>query len=248
VTIAVRNGDKDIAKGGLQAVSPDEVIHALLLKIASDIDDGVEDDRLHAWAKVCLTVSFIWKDLPSDDDKFWESVRLREHLVVDYNGMARSAIQRVFELAAFRSTHEKRLGKLSHGDVLRLYRENVDFAKTGEEFTENFVKNAALVHAGLLQVREVHDALLAAEESWGKDSPFNSVLKLMLLLNKVRDIAKENPKRDLNQQLLWVILGISDMVHARIMFASELGKRQIQGEAPHCPVPVCLLNGRCALT
>ena len=86
------------------------------------------------------------------------------------------------------------MGKLSTAVGLRLYRENVDFAKTGEEFTENLVKNAALVHAGLLQVRELHDALLAAEESWGKDSPFNSVLKLMLLLKKVRDIAKENPK------------------------------------------------------
>ena len=60
-----------------------------------------------------MSASFHFKHLESEDSRYWESVRAREHLVVDCSAMARDAIQRIYELVSFKVKQEKKTGRLS---------------------------------------------------------------------------------------------------------------------------------------
>ncbi len=76
------------------------------------------------------------------------------------------------------------MANLSHAEVLRLRQANVDFAKPSEEFTEILVENAAPGVKGCSRSVKVYDVLLRAEDV-GARQPLNSILTLMIILNKV---------------------------------------------------------------
>jgi hypothetical protein len=53
-----------------------------------------------------LTVSFVFEVLETSDECYWRSVNLREASVANFEAFARSTVQRVFELVAFKARKE----------------------------------------------------------------------------------------------------------------------------------------------
>jgi hypothetical protein len=188
-----------------------------------------DDSSLRGWFNMLLSVSFHFKLLESDDAKYWEAVRLREHLVVDFSTMARDAVQRVFELAAFKAKQEARSGRLTALQVAELYGQNGDLAPSSEPITKNMVENAISVHGVLQGVSGVQQVLQAATAKYGKQSPFNSVLKLHLISNKAKDLARQSglPAPVCVQ---WSFAAILDITNCGFIEASEVAIRNIKGE------------------
>ena len=217
-------------RGKLKRVSPEELPHALLLRIGDQIEEGVSEDRLREWRHTLLSASFHFKHLESDDSRYWESVRAREHLVVDCSAMARDAIQRIYELVSFKVKQEKKTGKLSSQQIADLYCRHGDLAKSaGEEITKHMVENALAVHANVLSTPALLQVLQKASAKWGKSSPFNSVMKLFLINQKCKEISRTHSLAP-NASAVWVLAGIVDWVLAGMVEAAEIGKRQIKGE------------------
>ena len=65
-------------KGSLARVSPDEPVHAWLLAVCRDIQDGAGDGVLQGWYHSALTTSFHFELLPSDDEQLYRAANLRE--------------------------------------------------------------------------------------------------------------------------------------------------------------------------
>jgi len=63
------------AAGALSRVSPDEPVYAWLLAAARDIDAGLPMD---GWVHSALTVTFTFRQLVTEDEKYYAAVNLRE--------------------------------------------------------------------------------------------------------------------------------------------------------------------------
>ena len=226
-------------RGRMHRVSPEEPVMAIILQLASELESGVDEARVRAWRTMVLSVSFTWKLLESDDAQYWESVRERERLVVDYSTMSRSAVQRIFELAAFRAVQEKKTGKISHSDLAQLYNQHAQMAKQSEPITENTVKNAAVVYRDMLRVLTLLDRITLAEETYGRNSPFDSILKLHIIATKVQAVFAESLGGQpggrggdvlLSHAIDWVLAGIMDLVAAKHLATSDIGTRVLKGD------------------
>lgn len=164
--------------------------------------------------------------------RHWESVRLREHMVVDYQGMALSAYQWVFEIALFRQKAERAHGRLSNADVANLYQSNGGLAPETEPVTEYMVEQATQVHRQVLAVEGVHDTIVRAEERLGKKSPFNTVNKICQIARKVRDNVKDNPELTVAAVVMeWTFKAIMDWVECSMIDPSEITIRGILGQS-----------------
>jgi hypothetical protein len=79
VRVAVCFGQDIVAtKGALVSLSPLEMVHAFILRIAEEITSGADTDRLKTWRQMMLTVTFAFETIDSNDDRHWRSVELRE--------------------------------------------------------------------------------------------------------------------------------------------------------------------------
>ena len=81
------------AKGGLTAISPEEVRAALLERIAERINAGGGSDELEQWKLMLLKTSFHFVAISAAEQIMSQAMQLREHLIVDYSAMARTARQ-----------------------------------------------------------------------------------------------------------------------------------------------------------
>ncbi len=70
MVIAVPNADFDPLehRGGLKCVTQCEYAHALILKIASEIESGKSEEVLKRWKQVLLTVPMVFEVLQSEQD------------------------------------------------------------------------------------------------------------------------------------------------------------------------------------
>lgn len=71
--------------------------------------------------------------------------------------------------------------------------------------------------------------IAAADEAYGKRSPFNSILKLSLMARKVKDWI-ENTPLGYQASLLWTFTSILDFVKAGLVDSTDIGARLIKGE------------------
>ncbi len=187
VVIAVQGEDMDplACRGALQRLSPEDIVHALLLKIAEDIAFGADEAVLQAWRRTLLSTTFIFEPMENDDAKFYRAVSLRETFVTDFRAMARSAVQRVFEVVGFLTRKEKAGQRLSAADVAAQYAEHVQMSENSEQVTLNFVECAVTLWRRAFQNPAVLRVLLRAEE-FSVGTPFDSVNKMHVVVYRAK--------------------------------------------------------------
>lgn len=235
VTVAVAPNENPLdARGSMRRISPEEPLHACLLELAEGIRQGIPDAQtLQAWKRVLLSVSFEFKLLDAEEVRWFEAVRLRERLVVDYSAMARSAVQRIYELQGFRALQERKSGKITNADLAKLYNQHGELANSSEAMTENTVKNAAVVYREALLNPRLKTVILETEELYGKQSPYNSILKLYLFVSKAKGVMEERGLRDPHsvvQGLEWLFRSLLDLLKSKLLHTDDIGKRLITGE------------------
>ena len=86
------------------------------------------------------------------------------------------------------------------------------------------------VHRTVLSVQGVQRVILEAEEKYGADSPFNSILKLYLMAKKARECIKDQ-SLDPTTGMEWVFNSVMDWVTAGLLETREIAVRTIKGEA-----------------
>ena len=168
-----------------------------------------------------LTVTFVFEEIEADQC-YWRAVNLREAFVVHFEAFARSTVQRVFELLAFKQRREAvQGGKLSGKQLAELWRQNV--AQTGsalsEPVTDSFVDTALKVHERALSLPEVICEVLAVDEAYGKASPFNSIAALEKLTIKCKT----------PELLLWCICSIADALEQKHLSTADFSVRALSG-------------------
>jgi hypothetical protein len=73
----------------------------------------------------------------SSDDAYWKALNLREGLVGQYEAMARSALQRIYEVIGFKTFKEKASGKMGAAALAQAFAANAKLAKSSEPVSES---------------------------------------------------------------------------------------------------------------
>ena len=108
VIIAVSNSQAESGmmgeRGAMEQVSPPELVHSFIMRVAELVDQGAPHDVLSGWLRVFLTCMMVFEKLPTADAKSARSDSLRENAVADYNGFAWTVLQKVYHLGYYRET------------------------------------------------------------------------------------------------------------------------------------------------
>ena len=90
-------------RGALHAISPEEIRCAMLFAIARDVGRNAPEEDLKEWRCHVLSVTMQFLLHATHEDMYFAACQLRENLSVDHEYMSRTAPQRIYEIARFRS-------------------------------------------------------------------------------------------------------------------------------------------------
>lgn len=222
ITVAVDAVDADVQNdfGNLRRVSPEEGEHALLLRIAQDINEGANEATLRVWKACLLSATMSFEILTSEDDRYWRSVNLREGITGQFEAMARTPMQRCFELISFKLRKEQSTGvRLSAKDLEKAWCKNAKMASSSEAVTESFCDTAVKVYNTILSKEQLR--VIVASCDGFKRSPFDSIYKLEAVINKTRSS---------DTYMCWCLAYIAESVLVGLADAGEFSIRNLTGK------------------
>ena len=107
---------------------------------------------LKEWRWHLLTTTFTFEVLATEDDLFWASNRLREDMRSRCDAVARTAVQRIFEICRWVARKEAHAGRLTANQVAKAYKDHLQLARSaeraGEDITEKYVTEALRLYHG----------------------------------------------------------------------------------------------------
>jgi hypothetical protein len=152
---------------------------------------------------------------------------LQEELVTSHAVVARTAYQRIFEIARFKAMAEQDMGRvLSAAEVANVYHSRASSC-SGELFTAGFVDNALTVHERAFRLPEVRQMIVRLEDLCGTASPFNSVTKLHFIVKRSKFPSQGMSNDD---ALLWLFGWVVDVIVSKQYKAEDLTVRVLGGE------------------
>jgi hypothetical protein len=222
VEIALETLDQSVLnhKGGLLRVSPEEYIHALFSRVADLVDSGEGHADLRKWRAVMLTTPFHFTVVGTERDRFWKAVNLREQAVSSYEAVARSPIQRVFEIISFKNQREKAIGPLTVAQLAKEYETNARLAASTEPVAFSFIETAMYCWTGVLSKADMLALVLATEDHFGKRSPWDSLYKLSGVISKART----------ERNIAWILGSIHDLCLRDVITPRSLTVRNLTGK------------------
>ena len=201
--------------GNWKMISPEELVHAFLLKLKERIDSGCSEDEMLQWKKVALSYPAQFEVIASGagqgDHLYWEAWKNRQVMIQASDTVRRTARQLCWEVFGFKERKQ-----LETGEVLTVAKlqEQYSKAKTAEsnrtEIQDNFVASALSIHEKLLADPEVNKALDTLEDRYGLQSSLNSITKLKVVIEKTENADTRR----------WVVNSIVDMIKSAMIFCS----------------------------
>ena len=214
--------------GALKRCTPEEFGHAFILAVCRDIKEGVDELVLQAWRRVMLTIPYRFELHDSREQVFFRAFSLREELVTSHAVVARTAFQRIYEIARFKAMAEADMGRaLSAEAVASVYRARAS-AFGGDVYTAGFVDNALTVHDRALKLPEIRGMIIKLEDMFGASSPFNSITKLVSIVKRGK--SPHNSTMRPEDVLIWIFGWITDIVVSGVYAPEDLTVRVLAGE------------------
>ena len=204
---------------GLHCVTPEEVKMAFIKAIVRDKDNR---GALKCWRAHSLTCTASFKLLETEDDVFFEAFNLRERLVADFQSLARTAFQRIHEVAQFRARKQAAWGaNMSLKRLCDEFNKRAELASSTEPVNLDFLQKALQIYDKAFSLPKVVESIELLESICKKSSPYDSVHKLAGIIRR----AKDSPVIE------WVFETITDMVVSRKAKAEDFPTRWLLGES-----------------
>ena len=201
--------DLEKCTGNWKQISPEEMVHALFLKLAERLEDAnITDEELNQWRKIFLSYPAQFEMVAGDDALYWEAWKNRQLFIQGSDCVRRTARQLCHEVYGFKERKQVETGEIF---TIAKLQESYMAAKTAEssktDVNDNFVAHCLSVHEKLLADPEINRCLDKLEERFGLASCLNSIVKLKVIIEKTEDIFSRR----------WAVNSILDMVEANPM-------------------------------
>ena len=175
ITVGTLRADgASLERGSMRVISPDESVHALLIRVGERLDESCSEEEAKEWRAVLLSWPMVFEQHASLDDLLWSSINMREDIGTSFDTLYRSPVQRCFELMIYKQEQESSRGKKVRGKEVAMtakelfedWQSRVQFGSiaTGERaFKISFVEACLTVFNRLLSVPECRDMILQSE-------------------------------------------------------------------------------------
>ena len=193
-----------IPKGGLVLVSPHELSHALIFRIASRLDDGADAAECSRWYRVLLSSPCTFQVLDSHDAKFAKANSLRSEVQSLSRAVVHTARQTIYNVWGFKERKEKDLGRaIGAAEIADFWAANITESPGGEKLHKKTTIDACLtLKERLFDLPECEEIVAASEQAMGPDSAWNQVYKLQEIVYRASTPDK----------IIWLMSGLSDQV------------------------------------
>ena len=233
-------GDGELKHCNLQRVSPCELVHALIVACARDMQGIIDtatqaelpmDDDMAAsqaalktkWIQVLTSVPTKFKVLTTESQRFFASVQARIDSDVEAKSIARKPAQWAMEVVLHQARMHRESGSRHPPGAAAVSEDlakNLNFSGThGDEtsvyeaMTKTFVDNCLTIHERLLKHPDMLRIVMKSRLPWDK------VNKLWALVYKAG--SRENIK--------WVLECTQDAIEHKIMSPDDVSGRALKG-------------------
>jgi hypothetical protein len=213
-------------KGGLLMITPEEMAHSVLVKVADAIRQGAKNTK--EWQRVLLSVPVYIDVIPREDQLQWEAFNARQLILQEHWTMSRTAAQQCYEVIAVQSSLQKDLGRQpTKKEISDKFRKNAKLA-TGrqEDFSENFIVQALIVYEKVLSIPKLAAIIMEQEKRDGQKALWNHMGKLSVLALKTAD----------HDERKWAMDALEDMQVSGGYSSDDLSKNLLQGDRSHVGV------------
>jgi hypothetical protein len=234
----------------LLRVSPEEPVHAVLLRIAERIGQTCSDEELSGWRSTLLSwpCKFV-KGLDTDDSRYFYNLNLRESAKMTAKAIGHTASQVIIDIYMFKVRKEAASGPLSAAAVAKLYQDNVRFSDSKEARSSGLVDAAITVFQRLFSFPELSRIVVSLEKARRNQlfhvfvvataKPVFSCLRLPVKscveelhldspFNSVWKLNELVSKCRTTDKLRWVVATVRDLVHAGALEAGEFTIKTIR--------------------
>ena len=219
------------APTGLRLLSPEEYLHAFVLKVADRVRAGAAMGELMSWSNLMLALPVTFHLASTQEKLYFEGISIRENFGTGYDLLFRSAVQRIYELAVYRDSQSS---KMTYKEVAQKWKSSVTFSTITEEGDAkdwtSFVESALSVYDRCLKHPGVQRLILDAEEKWGKQTPWDSVYKLEILVTKCAKPCGRADTAGPLDRMAWVIRCVHDFLDSDQLQRTALSVRNLSGK------------------
>jgi hypothetical protein len=223
VAVSSANINPLTAKGALQAVSPQEQIVAVYWALAAAVIKGITLDDVEKWKKHLLTAVFTFKVLQTDEEKEFETIRIRQIAAHTFAAITYTPLQWVCKIVQLKESRENNpsIGKQSSADIAKLFKKHEFKAALGQEqISETFIENALYIWTRALCYSDVQTVLINGAERFGHFSMFDSLSKIAQIIRK----CKMEPNK-----LKWVFALMFDRVCENHVCVGDFSNQNLFG-------------------
>ena len=213
-------------KGGLLMITPEEMAHSVLVKVADAIRQGAKNTK--EWQRVLLSVPVYIDVIPREEQLRWEAFNARQLVLQEHWTMSRTAAQQCYEVIAVQSSLQKDLGRQpTKKEISDKFRKNAKLA-TGrqEDFSENFIVQALIVYEKVLSIPKLAAIIMEQEKRDGQKALWTHMGKLSVLALKTAD----------HDERKWAMDALEDMQVSGGYSSDDLSKNLLQGDRSHVGV------------
>lgn len=215
--------DARVHKGNLRVISPEEILHAFVIRVAEDLERGTTTESLNIWQSCFLNTPMVFVPLESELSAYFTGVNQREDIGSKYENLYRTPVQRAYEITSFRRRRELERGqKVSVAELVSLWNQHVKMSNMADsKVDKNYIDVCCVVSDRLLSCAPIREVILECEELFQRRTPFDSIFKLEI-------IARRTSKAE--SRALWLVTGLKDLVQNADYSGGELSVRALSGK------------------
>ncbi|CAK9022581.1 Uncharacterized protein (Fragment) [Durusdinium trenchii] len=236
VECQVTNADLAAEPNGLQMVSPEEIVHALLAGCARSIQKSPNwQSHKDKWRMVLLSIPCAFLLMQQSELRV-AAFNRRQAVLQQHESLSRTGMQTVIEIAHLRSMLEAAnpaAQKMNHSQVAsELVKMGLKSVVSGRKADEddagtvspNLVGNCQTISKSVLVSAKCVEILLQMEQDFGTRSPFHTVAALTAIAKK--------PTNAFFRE--WSMEAIQDAVNQKLLHVMDITKSSLQGDKHHC--------------
>ena len=203
-------------KGDCNHFSPCEWVHAVLFKVASEINAGISCEALEKWRVTLLSTPAVFVRIDANDDAFAEANSLRQEAAGFRRAVEHSSRQLVYNIWSLKLRMEasNKDGKeVSARALADFWIRSVRIAAGNEHLHKKNTFDTRLTsHNRIFSIPECEALVAADEAAHGPESVWNSIFKLQEVVYRCG-----KPRK-----ILWLMAAVSDWIHSGKFDAKDI--------------------------
>jgi hypothetical protein len=187
------DGKFPMARGSMMRLSPEEMQHALILKVAQRIEAGADDAELLVWRRCLLSATGRFVRADTFDEQYFWVTNSRRRMRDAAAAIVHLASQVICDIWLFKARKEALLNKtLSNAEISKLYEDHMSDAKSDEESrcSTSTIEASIIVYDKLFNQPDIRNIIEGLESTMLSASPFNSITKLLEIYYKCKTSAR----------------------------------------------------------